>query len=546
MTTRWFAIDSPDDAAQIEEAAAILRRGGLLAIPTETVYGLGANGLDEAAVAGIFTAKGRPQDNPLILHIPSADWITRCCADVPETAYRLAEAFWPGPLTMILRKKDAVPLRTTGGLDTVGLRCPDHAVTRAIIAAAGIPVAAPSANLSGRPSCTTAAHVRADMDGKIDGIVDGGSCAVGVESTIIDLTCTPPRLLRPGGLSLERLRTVLGDVALDDAVMRQLSAEERPRAPGMKYRHYAPRAPLTVVMGTSAQSGRYLCANAPEDAGLILFDELASLFPPQTVRAIGPSGDKSEQARRVFDALRSFDDTGVAEIYAQCPDSAGLGLAIENRLKKAAGFRTIDARDGRLVIGFTGGSGAGKTTLLRALERRGAYIIDCDAFYYEQLRGDAALRADLDAAFPGVLRADGTLDRERLGELVFSDTRRLATLDRIVYAHLPRAVVRAAERSGARLVGIDAVKLCESGLGALCDVTVAVTAPVAARIRRVMARDGISKTRAAARIRAQKDDETFRAACDRVFVNDAESIAEAERAAERFIDQLCKQSKEEY
>ena len=545
MTTRWFTIDSPDDAVQIEAAAAILRRGGLLAIPTETVYGLGANGLDEAAVAGIFEAKGRPQDNPLILHVPSADWLARCCAGVPETAYRLAEAFWPGPLTMILRKQDAVPPRTTGGLDTVGVRCPDHAVTRAIIAAAGVPVAAPSANVSGRPSCTTAAHVRADMDGRIDGIVDGGACAVGVESTIIDLTCTPPRLLRPGGLPLERLRAVLDEVALDKAVTQELTADEKPRAPGMKYRHYAPEAPVTVVTGTSAQSGRWLCANAPEDAGLILFDEFAPLFSPQTVRAIGPSGDKSEQARRVFDALRSFDGTAVTEIYAQCPDSEGLGLAVGNRLQKAAGFRSVDASGGRLVIGFTGGTGAGKTTLLRALERRGAYIVDCDAFYYEQLRRDAALRADLDASFPGVLGADGALDREKLGKIVFGDARRLVALDRVVYAHLPRAVVRAAERSGARLVGVDAVKLCESGLGALCDVTVAVTAPAAARIRRVMARDGISEARAAARIRAQKDDAAFRAACDRVFVNDAGSAGEAERMADAFIDQLCKQIKEE-
>lgn len=546
MTTRWFKIDSPADAAQIEAAAAILRRGGLLAIPTETVYGLGANGLDEAAVAGIFEAKGRPQDNPLILHVPSVDWLARCCAGVPETAYRLAEAFWPGPLTMILRKKDAVPRRTTGGLDTVGVRCPDHAVTRAIIAAAGVPVAAPSANVSGRPSCTTASHVRADMDGRIDGIVDGGDCAVGVESTIIDLTCTPPRLLRPGGLPLERLRAVLGEVALDKAVTEELSADERPRAPGMKYRHYAPGAPLTVVTGTPAQSGRWLCANAPEDAGLIVFDEFAPLFSPRAVRAIGPSGDKSEQARRVFDALRSFDDTAVTEIYAQCPDSAGLGLAVGNRLQKAAGFHTVDARGGRLVIGITGGSGAGKTTLLRALEKRGAYMIDCDAFYYEQLRADAALRAGLNAAFPGVVSADGVLDREKLGGLVFGDARRLAVLDRIVYAHLPRAIARAAEQSGAGLVGIDAVKLCESGVGALCDVTVAVTAPAAARIRRIMARDGISEERAAARIRAQKGDAAFRAACGHVFTNDAESAAEAERAAEEFIDQLCKQVKEEY
>lgn len=545
MTTKWFKIKAQDDTAQISAAADILRRGGLLAIPTETVYGLGADGLNEAAVAGIFTAKGRPQDNPLILHVPSADWLARYCEDVPETAYRLAEAFWPGPLTMILKKKPCVPLRTTGGLDTVGMRCPDHAVTRAIIEAAGVPIAAPSANTSGRPSCTTADHVREDMDGKIDGIVDGGDCTVGVESTIVDLTCTPPRLLRPGGLPLEKLQSVLGEVALDKAVTQQLAADEKPRAPGMKYRHYAPKAPVTVVSGTSAQSGRWLCAHVSEGAGLILFDEYVPLFPRNIVRTIGPAADKDEQARRVFDALRAFDETDVSTIYAQCPDSAGLGLAVGNRLKKAAGFHTVDADDGRFVVGFTGGTGAGKTTLLRAFEKRGAYIIDCDAFYYEQLRASAALRADLNAAFPGVVDADGTLDRQKLGELVFGDAERLTALDAVVYAHLPRAAAKAASESGAALVGFDAVKLCESGLAALCDTTVAISAPEEARIARIMARDGIPRERALARIRAQKDDAAFRAQCAHVFINDAASAEEAARAAEQFIEQLCKQSKED-
>ena len=539
MTTQYFTIFSPDDAAQIEAAASILRRGGLLAIPTETVYGLGADGLNEEAVLHIFEAKGRPQDNPLILHIPSADWLTRYCEDVPEEAYRLAEAFWPGPLTMILKKKPEVPLRTTGGLDTVGMRCPDHAVTRAIIARSGVPVAAPSANTSGRPSCTTAAHVREDMDGKIDGVVDGGDCAVGVESTIIDLTVTPPRLLRPGGLPLEKLRSVLGEVDVDQAVSRQMKADERPRAPGMKYRHYAPKAPVTVVLGSAAESARYLRANIPDGAGLILFDECAPLFPRSVVRTIGPVGDKAEQARRVFDALRSFDGTDVAEIYAQCPDSGGLGLAVENRLKKAAGFHTADARDGKRVIGLTGCTGAGKTSVLHALAERGAKVIDCDAFYYEQLRSDQALRSELDAAFPGVLSPEGVLDRRKLGKLVFEDRESLRRLDVLVRAHLPRAVAVSISDSGASLVGVDAIKLLESGLAALCDITVAVTAPEALRVRRIMARDGISEEAALARIHAQRDEAFFRERCDVEFFNDYATLEEAEAAAKALIGRLA-------
>ena len=331
-----------EDKESIAQAADILRRGGLLAIPTETVYGLGANGLDETAVLHIFEAKGRPQDNPLILHIPDASWLTRYCEDVPDAAYKLAERFWPGPLTMILKKKPCVPLRTTGGLETVGMRCPDHAVTRAIIEASGVPVAAPSANTSGRPSCTTAEHVREDMWGKIDGIVDGGPCQVGVESTIIDLTVTPPQLLRPGGLPLESLRDALGEVTVDKAVTQKMNDGEKPRAPGMKYRHYAPKAPVTVVTGDPAASAQYIQAHLPEGAGVICFTEYKVLFPGRSIHDLGPAADKEEQARRVFDALREFDHEAVTEIYAQCPDTAGLGLAVANRLKKAAGFHVIE------------------------------------------------------------------------------------------------------------------------------------------------------------------------------------------------------------
>ncbi len=327
----------------IQRAADLLRSGGLVGIPTETVYGLGANGLDAEAVRRIFLAKGRPQDNPLILHIPSADWLERYCQHVPPAAYALAERFWPGPLTMILPRKPLVPDAVTAGLDTVGMRCPDHPVTRAIIRAAGVPVAAPSGNSSGRPSPTTAGHMLEDMEGKIDAIVDGGPCAVGVESTIIDLTCMPPRLLRPGGVTLEQLRAVLGEVAVDSAVTRLMGAGERPRAPGMKYRHYAPKAPVTVVTGEPERSAACIARNLEAGDGVICFDEFAERFAGHTVEKLGPASDKAEQARRVFDALRAFDSTGVKAIWAQCPDPSGLGLAVSNRLNKAAGFHIIQA-----------------------------------------------------------------------------------------------------------------------------------------------------------------------------------------------------------
>ncbi len=331
---------------ELHTAARLLKEGALVGIPTETVYGLGANGLDEAAVRGIFAAKGRPQDNPLILHIPSADWLQRYCRDIPPTAYALAERFWPGPLTMILPRKACVPDVVTAGLDTVGVRCPDHEVCRQIIRLADVPVAAPSGNRSGKPSPTRVEHMREDMDGRVDAIVDGGPCRVGVESTIIDLTCTPPRLLRPGGITLEQLCHALGTVDIDPAVVRGMRAGEKPRAPGMAYRHYAPEAPVTVVSGAPEKTAAYIAQHAGEQDGVLCFDEYIALFPVQDsrrqVKYLGPSGDKGAQAHNIFDALRAFDHTKVTAIWAQCPDERDIGLAVANRLNKAAGFRIIE------------------------------------------------------------------------------------------------------------------------------------------------------------------------------------------------------------
>ena len=322
----------------------MIQSGGLVGIPTETVYGLGANGLDPVAVNRIFGAKGRPQDNPLILHIPDDSWLEAYCQDIPELAWRLAKRFWPGPLTMILRRKPVVPDVVTAGLSTVGMRCPAHSMCRAVIKAAGVPIAAPSGNISGRPSPTTVQHMMDDMDGKIDAILDGGDCQVGVESTIIDLTCTPPRLLRPGGIPLEELRLVLKEVELDPAVARPLEEGERPRAPGMKYRHYAPKAPVTVVQGDSQRTAQYILDHIENSywEGVICFNEFAHWFPDHPVEELGGSLDGFEHARRLFRALRAMDDNGVKHIWAQCPGTGGMGLAVVNRLSKAAGFHIVE------------------------------------------------------------------------------------------------------------------------------------------------------------------------------------------------------------
>ncbi len=529
------------DNTAIHEAAAILKRGGLLGIPTETVYGLGADALNEEAVKAIFEAKGRPQDNPLILHIPDASWLERYCHDVPPAAYDLAEKFWPGPLTMILPRRDIVPLRTTGGLDTVGVRCPDHPMTLEIIRAAGVPVAAPSGNLSGRPSPTTAQHMMEDMDGRIDGIVDGGNCTVGVESTIIDLTATPPRLLRAGGLPLEALEAVLGEVEVDKAIREKLSDGEQAKAPGMKYRHYAPKAPVTVVTGSPMRSAAYIAAHVKEGCGVICFDEFAALYPNCIVHTLGPMGDVSEQARRVFDALRTFDTTDVKEIFAQCPDEAGLGLAVGNRLKKAAGFHTVDA--GRpLVIGLTGPTGAGKTSALRAIESLGGCILDADAIYHEMLKTDVALRTALTDTFGEVFLSDGSLDRQKLGAIVFGDPAELDKLNTIIYSHIPRELRRRMDATVAPVIGIDAINLIEGGLNAICNCTVAVLCPAEVRIRRIMARDHISEEYARLRVNAQKSDEFYRENCTYTLENTAATAEEFEMTARMFFHGLLQEA----
>ena len=536
MNTIVFHPESDPNA--VRDAAAILRRGGLLGIPTETVYGLGADALNEDAVSRIFLAKGRPQDNPLIIHVPDASWLERYCRDVPPAAYQLAERFWPGPLTMILPRRDIGPLQTTGGLETVGVRCPNHPVTLAIIEAAGVPIAAPSGNTSGRPSPTTAAHMIEDMDGRIDGIVDGGPCTVGVESTIIDLTVTPPRLLRPGGLPLESLRQVLGEVAVDKAVTGLLAAGERPRAPGMKYRHYAPHAPVTVVTGEPERSARRIQGLLSDTAGVICFDEYAPLFPGHIIHKLGPAADKSAQARHVFDALRTFDGTDVTEIFAQCPDDGGLGLAVANRLKKAAGFHLIDA-DRPLIVGLTGGTGAGKTSALAALEDLGGTVLDCDAVYHQMLRTDPALREAITAAFGPVFCPDGSLDRQKLGTLVFSDHAALDRLNAIVYEYLPPELLRRAQ--GHTLVGLDAISLMESGLGRLCACTVAVLAPAEDRVRRIMARDGITEDYARLRISAQQPDVFYRERCSHILENNCATPAQFREQARIFFRSMLRE-----
>ena len=340
MKTEILAADRPEAVAL---AAKLIKSGGLVALPTETVYGLGANGLDEEAVAKIFQVKGRPQDNPLILHIGGAEEMERYCHSIPHEAYALARAFWPGPLTMVLPARDCVPKRTTGGLNTVALRCPGHPAALAVIQAAGVPIAAPSANLSGKPSTTTADHVFHDHHGKIPLILDGGPCRVGVESTIVDLTGDRPRLLRPGGIGPEELLEVLEDLVVDKAVTGEISQDEVVKAPGMKYRHYAPQEPVIIVSGSREAAAAYIHRHFEKGDRVLCFREELELYQDCDPLAYGDEKNVNTLSAGLFAALRELDDPGIHQVFARCPEGTGVAFAVQNRLKKAAAFHIVDA-----------------------------------------------------------------------------------------------------------------------------------------------------------------------------------------------------------
>ena len=340
MKTMLLSATAPETAAI---AAEIIKKGGLVAIPTETVYGLGADGLNVDAVARIFEAKGRPGDNPLILHVTGADQLPVFCHDIPESAYRLAEKFWPGPLTIVLPANTNVPKRTTGGLSTVAIRCPKSEITREIIRLAGVPIAAPSANISGKPSTTTAEHVLHDHDGKIEAIVDGGPCSVGVESTIVDLTEERPRLLRPGGVTPEQLVEVLGDLVIDKAVTAQIDKDAVVKAPGMKYRHYAPQEPVVIVAGSREKAAAYIHNHFVPGDRVLCFEEELELYRDCNPLAYGREDDVATLSAGLFGALRILDDPTIHQVYARCPVGGGVAYAVQNRLKKAAAFHIVDA-----------------------------------------------------------------------------------------------------------------------------------------------------------------------------------------------------------
>lgn len=341
--------DIENEHEAINRAAEIIKTGGLVAFPTETVYGLGGNGLSSLASSKIYEAKGRPSDNPLILHIASIEQLYPLVEKIPEIAERLMDAFWPGPMTLIMKKSNIVPKETTGGLDTVAIRMPAHPVALTLIEAAGLPIAAPSANASGRPSPTCADHVCEDLSGKIDMIIDGGDVGIGLESTIIDVTGEIPTILRPGYITQEILEKMLGEVRVDKASVSKMEEGESPKAPGMKYRHYAPKASMTIVRGDTSSVVRKInqlvkkSQSEGKKAGIICTRETVKLYTNGEIKCIGARDAEGEIALNLYRILREFDSTDVDVIYSEAFEGGSLGQAIMNRLLKAAGHNVVDA-----------------------------------------------------------------------------------------------------------------------------------------------------------------------------------------------------------
>lgn len=350
MNTKVIRIDPLNiDMQKLNEAAEALRMGKIVAIPTETVYGLGANALDPQAVEQIFKAKGRPSDNPLIVHIADKEKVYELAGAIPEKAAILMDKLWPGPLTLVLKKSPVIPGIITAGLDTVAIRMPEHPVARELIRLADIPVAAPSANSSGKPSTTTAQHVLDDMDGKIEIVVDAGSSRVGLESTVLDVTADPPVLLRPGGITPKQLESIIGPIDIDKTILGKISSENVPKSPGMKYKHYSPKAHVVLIRSMDRQKQVDKVIELAEKSikegrkvGVCATDQTKGKYKGFETLSMGDRDNPETIAARLFSLLREFDDRGVDIIFAETVDEHEVGLAIMNRMVKAAGYDIIE------------------------------------------------------------------------------------------------------------------------------------------------------------------------------------------------------------
>ncbi len=510
MNTKILGTNKQD----IELAGKILSEGGLVAFPTETVYGLGADALNEDAVKNIYKAKGRPSDNPLIVHIAKKEDIVPLVKEVTKEAKAVIDRFFPAPLTIILPKSEKVGSVVSGGLDTVAVRMPQNPIARELIEAAKTPIAAPSANTSGLPSPTKASRVIEDMSGKIDAIIDGGDCEFGVESTVITLATDVPTILRPGAITKEMLEEVLPKVEVAKAVLEGMKNDEVAASPGMKYKHYAPKAKVIIVDADKERYEKFV--NSKKDAYALCFEGDNVKIPKVT---FGKENDDLSQAKELFDALRKLDDMGAKKVYARIPHKDGVGMAVYNRLIRAAAFCVLDLQK-PFTIGLTGQTGAGKGYVGKYLSSLGFNVLDTDVYARKITEKNSPIFPILQKEFGEDIIKNGELQRQVLADRVFKDKEKTKRLNEIMHP----AIIELCKENAVFPSVFDAPLLFECGADKLCSVIISVLAPKELRIKRIRERDNITAEQAEIRMNAQKDEEFYKTNSDFTVINDGRDI----------------------